>query len=96
VALFPGLTFNDINRVLSYVDTMNLADRIECPVLMGVGLQDPVCPPRNSFATFNQVKSDKEYRVYPFSTHGVGYYHNKYKNKWMAEQLGVKTLNSTP
>lgn len=93
-ARFPGLTFNDINRVLSYMDTMNLADRIQCPVLMSVGLQDPICPPRNSFATFNQVPSRKEHRVYPFCTHGVWHRHNEYKNNWMAKKLGVKTLGA--
>jgi cephalosporin-C deacetylase-like acetyl esterase len=50
---FPGLTYAEINRVLSYVDTMNLAGRTRCPVLMSIGLQDAVCPPRNSFATYN-------------------------------------------
>lgn len=87
---FPGLTFSDINRVLSYVDTMNLADRIRCPVLMSVGLQDSVCPPRDSFATYNLVRSRKEYRFYPLSGHGVGHKHNDTKNEWIATVLGVK------
>ncbi|MHC4109789.1 MAG: acetylxylan esterase [Planctomycetota bacterium] len=87
---FPALTFSNINRVLSYIDTMNLADRIRCPVLMSVGLQDSVCPPRNSFATYNRVRSRKEYRVYPFSGHGVGNRHNQTKNEWIATILGVK------
>ncbi|MHC4694134.1 MAG: acetylxylan esterase [Planctomycetota bacterium] len=89
---FPGLTFGDINRVLSYVDTMNLADRIRCPVLMSVGLQDSVCPPRNSFATYNRVRSQKEYRVYPLSGHKVDYRHNHIKNEWIAAIVGVKKL----
>ncbi|MHC4169710.1 MAG: acetylxylan esterase, partial [Planctomycetota bacterium] len=89
---FPGLTFAEINRVLSYVDTMNLADRIKCPVLMSVGLQDAVCPPRNSFATYNQVRSKKQYHVYPFAGHGVWREHSDIKNKWMAEILGVEKL----
>ena len=89
---FPGLTFAEINRVLSYVDTMNLAERIECPVLMSVGLQDSVCPPRNSFATYNKVRSKKEYRVYPLAGHWVTREHSEIKNKWMAEILGVEKL----
>jgi len=92
IAEFPGLTFADINRVLSYVDTMNLADRIKCPVLMSVGLQDSVCPPRNSFATYNRVRSKKQYRVYRFAGHGVWREHSDIKNKWMAEILGVEKL----
>lgn len=89
-ARFPGLTFEELNRLLSYFDTMNLADRITCPVLMSVGLQDPVCPPRNAFATYNQVSSQKDYRVYPFAGHNTWYQHSDTKNKWMAKHLGVE------
>jgi cephalosporin-C deacetylase len=71
---------------------MNLADRIDCPVLMSVGLQDSVCPPRISFVPYNKIKTEKQYRVYPFSGHGVGAEHNETKNKWIAEKLGVKEL----
>ena len=85
-----SLSFDDINRLLSYFDTMNLAERIKCPVLMSVGLQDDVCPPRNSFATYNEVRSEKEYRVYPFAGHGVYREHGPYKNEWMAKMLGVE------
>ena len=87
---FDGLTFDDINRVLSYFDTMNLADRIKCPVLMSVGLQDSVCPPRNSFATYNEIRSKKQYRVYPFAGHGTWDEHSSFKNKWMAQMLAVE------
>ncbi|NQV32163.1 MAG: acetylxylan esterase, partial [Phycisphaeraceae bacterium] len=65
MAVNPGLTFAGINRHLSYFDTMNMAEWITCPVLMSVGLQDDVCPPRTSFAPYNAVKSKKDYRVYP-------------------------------
>jgi cephalosporin-C deacetylase-like acetyl esterase len=85
----PGLSYATINRVLSYTDTMNLADRIRCPVLMSVGLQDDVCPPRTAFATYNQVRSEKTYRVYPWSGHWVGEEHHAIKRKWMNEHLGV-------
>lgn len=89
---FPGLTLGDINRVLSYVDTMNLADRIRCPVLMSVGLQDSVCPPRNAFATYNQVWSQKDYRIYPLADHAVAHEHNSIKNAWIATIFGSRQL----
>jgi pimeloyl-ACP methyl ester carboxylesterase len=92
IARVPGLTFDDIHRVLSYIDTMNLADRIRCPVLMSVGLQDSVCPPHTAFATYNQIRSLKEYRVYPFADHAVGQEHNRIKNAWMVKVLGIKQL----
>ena len=86
----PDLTFDGINRFLSYFDTMNMAAWITCPVLMSVGLQDDVCPPRTSFATYNAVTSPKEYRVYPFAGHGVWREHGKLKDAWMSKMLGVE------
>jgi cephalosporin-C deacetylase len=74
---------------LSYVDTMNLADRIRCPVLMSVGLQDEVCPPRTAFSTYNQVRSTKAYRVYPWSGHFVGDEHDAIRRQWMNDRLGL-------
>jgi len=90
ISRFPGLTIEDIHRVLSYVDTMNLADRIQCPVLMSVGLQDDVCPPRICFAPYNYVRSEKEYRVYPLAGHTVPNEHKRLKNQWMAQKLGIE------
>jgi cephalosporin-C deacetylase len=86
----PGLTYGGINRFLSYFDTMNMAGWISCPVLMSVGLQDDVCPPRTSFATYNAVRSPKEYRVYPLAGHGVPREHERLKDRWMARLLGVE------
>jgi cephalosporin-C deacetylase-like acetyl esterase len=38
IARYPGLTFSGINRLLSYFDTMNMAEWITCPVLMSVNI----------------------------------------------------------
>ncbi len=86
----PGLSQTTIHRVMSYVDTMNLADRIRCPVLMSVGLQDGVCPPRTAFGTYNHLQSKKTYRVYPFSGHQVPAKHDVLKRLWVNELLGVR------
>jgi cephalosporin-C deacetylase-like acetyl esterase len=85
---YPDLRFADINRLLSYFDTMNMAPWIRCPVLMSVGLQDDVCPPRTSFAPYNAVTTAKEYRVYPFAGHSVRREHSTFKDEWMSRMLG--------
>jgi cephalosporin-C deacetylase-like acetyl esterase len=77
-------------RTLSYFDTMNLAPWIRCPVFMGVGLQDPICPPSTNFTLYNRVPGKKQYRVYPFSGHGVGAGHRELVFRWLREQLGLK------
>ena len=70
-------------RTLSYFDTMNLADRIRCPTLMSIGLQDQVCPPTTCFAVFNRIPGKKRYRIYPEKKHGLGRKHHK----WIWQEL---------
>lgn len=57
---------------LSYFDTMNMADRIHCPVLASVALKDEVCPPQMYFATYNRIRTEKEMNIYPFNGHEGG------------------------
>jgi cephalosporin-C deacetylase-like acetyl esterase len=90
---YPGLTFAGVNRLLSYIDTMNMAEWITCPVFMSVGLQDKVCPPRTSFAPYNAVQAPKEYRVYPFAGHGTWGQHGKLKDQWMAKIFGIDKIS---
>ncbi len=60
-----GLTWDHVYRAMSLVDTVNLAPRIRCPVLMGTGLFDDDCPPHIGFAVFNEIYAPKDYLVYP-------------------------------
>lgn len=68
----PGDSWERVFRLLSYFDVKNLASRITCPVIMGVGLQDEVCPPHTDFAGYNQVKAPKRCYVCPDKGHTVG------------------------
>ena len=71
----PQRTWESTLRTLSYFDTMNLAERIHCPTLMSIGLQDGVCPPTTCFHTFNRISGEKNYRIYPNKRHGLGKEH---------------------
>jgi cephalosporin-C deacetylase len=77
-----------IYRVLSYVDCMNLADRISSPTLISVGLEDTVCPPSTGFAVFNHMTCEKELRVYPEYGHGGFTKHEEEKIKFFAKHIG--------
>lgn len=66
-----GISQDDLYRTLSYFDVKNFTDRIECPVIMAIGLQDPVCPPHTNFAGYNHIKSEKSWVCYPLSGHNV-------------------------
>jgi len=63
---------DEVCTTISYYDNINLADRIQCPVLVSVGLKDPVCPPENVYAAYNKIRAPKEIAPYPFGEHDGG------------------------
>ena len=84
-------TWQSTLKTMSYFDTMNMAPWIECPVFMGVGLQDAICPPVTCFAVYNRVKGKKEYLVYPLAKHSVDKSHHQLVFNWMREKFGLKS-----
>jgi cephalosporin-C deacetylase len=77
-----------IYETVSYFDTMNMADRIHCPVLASVALKDMVCPAKCYYATYNRIPSDKDIKVYPFNGHdGCGNVHMEYKLNFLKRYL---------
>lgn len=66
-----GLDRAELLRTFSYFDIKNLTDRIQCPVYMAFGLQDPVCPPHTNFAGYNMVTSEKKYFCVPTCGHAM-------------------------
>ena len=68
-------TFNKMFNTVSYFDTLNMAHQIKAPVVMGIGLQDNICPPATSFATYNKIKSEKKYYVYKWASHSTNTSH---------------------
>ena len=61
----------ELLKMMSYFDVKNFARRITCPILMGVGLQDPTCPPHTNFAGYNLISSQKQFVIYPECGHTV-------------------------
>jgi cephalosporin-C deacetylase-like acetyl esterase len=86
----PEIKRDEVFRVLSYIDIKNLAPRITCPVLMQVGLLDNVCPPHINFAAYNNLKSEKQYKVYPGAGHGLTSEAMDYKQQWLRKKLGLQ------
>jgi cephalosporin-C deacetylase len=59
----------DVEETLAYFDGICFADRIACPIIVNVGLQDNVCPPETGYALFDRIgAADK--RLYPYDGHG--------------------------
>jgi len=59
-----------VRRAAEYYDVVNFVSRIKCPVLIGAGLIDTVCPPPGVFAAYNQLQGPKEIVVLPLGEHG--------------------------
>ena len=59
-----------VRRAAGYFDVVNFASRVKCPVLIGAGLIDTVCPPPGVFAAYNQIQGPKEIVMLPFGEHG--------------------------
>lgn len=68
----PDYSWDQIYDLLTYFDIKNLAAWIKCPIIMGVGLQDEVCPPHTNFSGYNLINSPKEYKIYFDQGHGTG------------------------
>ena len=66
-----GIAREDLFRTLSYFDVKNFTDRVECPVYMAFGLQDPTCPPHTNFAGYNQVRAPKDFHCEPLCGHAM-------------------------
>jgi len=70
-----GLTDEQLYRNLSYFDIKNLAQWIECPVYLGMGLQDVTCPPHTNISGYNLLKGEKQLHIYRNYGHHVDYGH---------------------
>lgn len=73
---FPEHT-EAVLATLRYFDMIHLADRIDIPVMMSVGLKDTVCMPETVFAAYNRLTSEKILNIYPFTGHAVSAYQKR-------------------
>lgn len=60
-----------IAETWSYYDCHNFADKIRCPILVNIGLQDNVCPPETGYALFDRLASTEK-KLYAYD----GYAHD--------------------
>jgi cephalosporin-C deacetylase len=66
-----------------------MADRITCPVFLGLGLQDEVCPAATIFAVYNRLSGPKSYRSYADAGHWVEPSHQLDKRSWVLRELAL-------
>lgn len=60
----------DTMVVLRYFDTVNFADRIDCPTLLALGLEDDVVPAKTVYGIANHLQVPYELMEFPVSHSG--------------------------
>ncbi len=77
-----------VREASRYFDVANFVPHIKCPVLVGIGLLDEVCPPEGIYAGMNLLKSNKEIILLPNSGHqnkddSQQPYYQRMMNDWL-------------
>ena len=83
---------DDVMLVLNYFDTVNFADRVTCPTLVGLGLKDDVVPAKTVYAIANHLAGPHEIMEFPIShsDHADEQLWSRFEAKWM--KLAIQGL----
>ena len=74
---------------LRYFDTLTLADAIECPTLVNIGMADTTCPYDTIMPVFERIRAHKSLLVYPDLTHSPCTDFNVHAMNWLKRYLGT-------
>ena len=79
---------------LRYFDAVNFAPRIKCPMVVGIALDDEVCPPETSYAAYDALTAHKELWLFPNSGHGNAHDYPGQERAWLENQIGLTAVGS--
>ena len=74
---------------LRYFDTLTLADAIQCPTLVNIGMADTTCPYDTIMPVFDRIRAHKSLLVYPDLTHSPCTDFNVHAMNWLKRYLGT-------
>jgi cephalosporin-C deacetylase len=74
-------------ETLALFDNVNLADEIDCPVLMSIGMNDEICPPHTISPVFERIRAKKSLIVYPDLGHTASPDFNLHALSWLQRYL---------
>ena len=77
-------------ETLRYFDAVNFVRRIECPMAVGIALEDEVCPPETSYAAYRSLGGPKELWLFPDSGHGNAHDYPAKETQWLEARLGIR------
>ena len=74
-------------ETLRYYDAVNFVGWVKCPIVVGIGLEDEVCPPETSYAAYRGLAGPKELWLYPGSGHVNAYEYPARETAWLESQI---------
>ena len=74
-------------ETLRYYDAVNFAGWIKCPMVVGIGLEDEVCPPETSYAAYAALAGPKELWLFPGAGHGNAHEYPAKEAAWLEGQI---------
>ena len=74
---------------LRYFDGVNFATRIKCPMVVGIALEDEVCPPETSYAAYDRLAGERELWLFPESGHGNAHDYPKQETAWLERRIAA-------
>lgn len=76
-------------ETLRYFDAVNFAPRIKCPMVVGIAMEDEVCPPETSYAAFRLLGGQRELWLFPNSGHGNAHEYPAREAAWLQQRIGA-------
>ena len=76
-------------ETLRYFDAVNFAPRIKCPMVVGIAMEDEVCPPETGYAAYRQLGGERELWLFPNSGHGNAHEYPGRETAWLQERIGA-------
>jgi cephalosporin-C deacetylase len=81
-------------ETLRYFDAVNFVEWIKCPMVVGIALEDEVCPPETSYAAYQGLGGPKELWLFPNSGHGNAHDYPAKETQWLESQINA-SLNAS-
>lgn len=80
---------------LRYFDAVNFARKINCPMAVGLALEDEVCPPETSYVAYRELAGPKELWLFPDSGHGNAHDYPARETAWLEHQIDLSQASTT-
>lgn len=76
-------------KTLSYFDAVNLAGLVQCPMAVGIPLDDSICPPETQYAAYRNLAGPKELWLIADAVHGNPTEYLEKERAWLKDLMGL-------